>query len=319
MKPRLLLLLAAIVAPAIHADEPADRTSVIVAVSAGGEEKYADTFAKWAGSWQKACDAAGAQRVTIGLNQAGESDRTRLKAALDAEPKESLHDLWLVLLGHGTADSKEAKFNLRGDDLAVSELAEWLKPFKRTVIVVCGFSSSGAWLKPLAAPARVVVAATKSGAENNYSRFGGYLAEAIADPSADMDKDGETSLLEAYLTASRAIADFYKEEGRIATEHALLDDNGDGLGTPADWFQGVRTVKKSKEGTPPDGLRARQIHLVRSASERALTPAQRNERDALERDLAALRERKSAMKEDEYFRELEAILLKLARIYGGGS
>ena len=174
-------------------------------------------------------------------------------------------------------------------------------------------------MKPLAAPDRVVITATKNGSENNYARFGGYLSQAIGDPAADIDKDGETSLLEAWLTAARKTADFYKDEGRIATEHSLLDDNGDGLGTPPDWFSGVRSVKKAKDGATPDGLRAAQIHLVHSAAERALTAEQRTERDTLERDLAALRERKSRMKEDDYYREIEALLIKLARIYRSGS
>ncbi len=184
---------------------------------------------------------------------------------------------------------------------------------------MCAFSASGAWLKPLAGPDRIVITATKNGAENNYARFGGHLAQAIADPAADMDKDGETSLLEAWLVAARKTADFYKDEGRIATEHSLLDDNGDGLGTPPDWFSGVRAVKKARDGSAPDGLRAAQIHLVHSAAERALTAAQRAERDTLERELAALRERKPAMKEDDYFRELEALMLRIARIYRVGS
>ncbi len=308
-----------------RAEENADRASVIIAVSAGGEEQYADTFAKWAANWQRACDAANAKAVTVGLGKnAGDakpaaSDRERLKAALDAEPHDGADELWLVLLGHGTADAKDAKFNLRGDDVSVSEIAAWLKPFQRPVIVVCAFSSSGAWLKPLAAPGRVIVAATKSGSENNYSRFGGYLSQAIADPAADIDKDGETSLLEAWLTAARKTAEFYKDEGRIATEHSLLDDNGDGLGTPPDWFSGVRLAKKGKDGATPDGQRGAQIHLVRSAAERALTAEQRAQRDALERELSALRGRKAEMKEDDYLRELEALLLKIARIYRGGS
>lgn len=302
-----------------------ERASVIIAVSAGGEEEYADTFAKWTADWQRACDAANAKAVTVGLDKnvgdakPAQSDRERLKAALDAEPREGVVELWLVLLGHGTADAKEAKFNLRGDDVSVSEIVEWLKPFERPVVVVCGFSASGAWLKPLAAPGRVIVAATKSASENNYSRFGGYLSQAIADSAADIDKDGETSLLEAWLTAARRTAEFYKEEGRIATEHSLLDDNGDGLGTPPDWFSGVRLAKKGKDGAVPDGLRAAQIHLVRSAAERALTAEQRAQRDVLERDISALRARKAEMKEDDYLRELEALLLKIARIYRGGS
>ena len=257
--------------------------------------------------------------ATVGLEQSGETDRQRLKSLLEAERKDGLQELWVVLLGHGTSDGKEPKFNLRSDDLRASELVDWLKPIQRTTVIVCGFSASGAWLKPMAAAGRVVVSATKTGSENNYARLGGYLAQAIADPAADMDKDGETSLLEAWLVASRKTADFYKEEGRLATEHSLLEDNGDGLGTPADWFRGVRAVKKARDGTPPDGIRAAQIHLVRSAAERALTAAQRSARDALERELSGLRDRKPAMKEDDYYRELEALMLKLAAIYRGGS
>ena len=319
---RCLLVLTVVLTGLVRADVAKDRASVLLAVSARGEEQYADIFAKWAAHWQRACDAGGAKSITFGLEESAKdapSDHDRLKAALDAEPKDGANELWIVLLGHGTADAKDAKFNLRGDDLAASELAAWLKPFKRTTIVVCAFSASGAWLKPLAGPDRVVVTATKNGSENNYARFGGFLAQAIGDPAADMDKDGETSLLEAWLTAARKTADFYKDEGRLATEHSLLDDNGDSLGTPPDWFSGVRVVKKARDGSAPDGLRAAQIHLVHSAAERALTAAQRAERDTLERELAALRERKSAMKEDDYLRELEALMLKLARIYRGGS
>jgi hypothetical protein len=314
----LLLRALLLAGGCVQAQSAADRPSLIIAVSAGGEEKYADTFSKWAANWQRAGDAAGAKTTAIGEDKAAESPGERLKAAIEAEPKEGLQELWLVFLGHGTSDGKDPKFNFRGDDVAASEVAAWLQSFQRPVIVVCAFSASGAWLKPLAAPGRVVLTATKSGSENNYSRFGGYLSQAIADSTADMDKDGETSLLEAWLVASRKTAEFYKEEGRIATEHSLLDDSGDGLGTPADWFRGVRAVKKAKDGAP-DGLRARQIHLVRSAAERALTPEQRAARDALERELTALRERKAAMKEDDYFHEIEALLLKLARIYRGGS
>jgi hypothetical protein len=314
-----LLIVVWISAACAHAEDGADRASMILVVGAGGEERYADAFAKWAAKWKQAAEAGGVKLATIGLEQSGEPDRQRLKSLLEAEPREGSNELWVVLLGHGTSDGKEAKFNLRGDDLATTELVEWLKPIKRTTVVVCAFSASGAWLKPLAAPGRVVVTATRSGSENNYARFGGYLAQAIADPAADMDKDGETSLLEAWLVASRKTADFYKEEGRLATEHSLLDDNGDGLGTPADWFRGVRAVKKTKDGVLPDGVRAAQIHLLRSSAERALSSDQRAGRDALERELAALRERKGGMKEDDYYRELEAILLKLARIYREGS
>src|SRR5207253_3682573 len=173
-----------------------------------------------------------------------------------------------------------------------TDLAEWLKPFRRPLAVIDCASSSGPFLNKLSATNRVVVVAAKSGYEQNYARFGQYISEAIADPEADLDKDGQTSLLEAFLMASRRVADFYNAEGRLATEHALLDDNGDGLGTPADWFRGIRAMKKAKEGASADGLRAHQFHLVRSEQEQKLSSELRARRDELELAIAKLRDAK---------------------------
>ncbi|MEP6670618.1 MAG: hypothetical protein ABJF10_15785 [Chthoniobacter sp.] len=308
-----LLVILALTTPRLVAEEATPPVSVIVAVGAGGELAYADAFARWAANWHKAGEAAGAQLKSIGGD---ESDSlAHLRQALDAEPKDGPVELWLVLLGHGTFDGHEAKFNLFGDDLTASDLASLLQPFHRPVIVVCGFSASGAFLKPLSAAGRVIITATKAGSENNFARFGGYLSEAIADPAADLDKDGQTSLLEAWLAAAQRTATYYKDEGRLATEHSLLDDNGDGLGTPPDWFQGVRVVKKSTANRSPDGLRAHQIHLVPNAAERSLSPAMRAERDGIERDLAQLRDLKNSMPEEMYFTQLESLLVKLAHLY----
>lgn len=320
--PRIAVLLVASVLACLPARAETlekDQTAVIVAVGAAGEEQYVETFAKWASHWEKAGKDGGARVVTIGSGAEEKDDLGKLRTALEAEPKDSPAPLWLVLLGHGAFDGRDGKFNLRGDDLAASELAKWLAPFARPIVVVCGFSASGAFLKPLAKPERVVIKATKNGAENNFARFGGYVSEAIADPSADLDKDGQTSALEAWLAAAQRVADFYQAEARLATEHSLLDDNGDGFGTPPDWFSGVRLVKRSADPRAPDGLRAHQLHLVPSAAELTLSPTQRAERDKLERELAALREAKASMAEEEYFRKLEELMLRLARVYREGS
>jgi hypothetical protein len=148
----------------------------------------------------------------------------------------------------------------------------------------------------------------------NYARFGQYMAEAIGNANADLDKDGQTSLLEAFLSASRQVAEFYATAGRIATEHALLDDNGDGLGTPADWFQGVRAVKRARDGAAADGVRARQFCLVRSREELRLPPELRARRAELEQAIAKLRDQKGKLNEDEYYRQLEPLLVEFARI-----
>ena len=109
-------------------------------------------------------------------------------------------------------------------------------------------SSSAPFINRLSAPDRVVVTATKSGYELNYARFGDYLSAPSPTPAADLDKDEQTSLLEAFLLASGRVAEFYEQEARLATETALIDDNGDGQGTPAAWFRGVRAVRRAKTG-----------------------------------------------------------------------
>ena len=254
--------------------------------------------------------------VTIGLEYPGQTnDYERLKQVLEAEPKDSPFQLWLVLIGHGTFDGNDGQFNLRGPDVSATELALWMQPFKRPVAVIDTTSSSAPFLTKLSATNRVIISATRSGNEQNFTRFGKYFADAISDPRADLDKDGEVSLLEAFLTASRETGEFYKVAGRLATEHALLDDNGDGLGTPAEWFQGLRAVKKPRDNAAVDGTLARQFRLIPSKEEQQLTPEQRIQRDALERDVLVLREKKSEMAEDDYYRELERRLLKLARFY----
>jgi hypothetical protein len=234
---------------------------------------------------------------------------------LDAEPKDTFAPLWLVFIGHGTYADQVAKFNLRGPDVSAAELKDWLKPFRRPLAIINTASASSPFLADLSQIGRVVVTATKSGFEQNFARFGQYFPEAIADPQADLDKDDQVSLLEAFLTASRRVAQFYEQEGRLATEHALLDDNGDGLGTPADWFRGVRAVKRPQEGATSDGLRAHQFHLIPSERERQMPPELRARRDALELAVAQLREVKSDMTEAAYYKQLEKLLIDLAQLY----
>jgi hypothetical protein len=292
--------------------------TVIVVVGAPGEDAFGDSFRNAAALWQRVSEQAGARAFTLGPpGSADTNDLARLQQLLAAEPKDGPHELWLVLIGHGTFDGKEARFNLRGPDLTATDLAVWLQRFQRPVAVLDTASASAPFLNSLSASNRVILTATRSGHEQNYARFGQYLAAAIAAPESDLDKDGQTSLLEAFLMASRQVAEFYKTEGRLATEHALLDDNGDGRGTPADWFRGVRAVKQARDSALPDGLRAHQFHLVRSVADQQLSPARRTQRDAVEQSLARLRLAKPSMTEEEYYRQLEALLLELARLYEG--
>jgi hypothetical protein len=314
VKRALLLLLGCVACRLVAADELP--VTLIVAVGAAGETEFADSFAAQAEQWTKTGAKAGAKLVMIGLDAAGAvSDHDRLQQALAAETKDGSAELWLVLVGHGTFDGRDAKFNLRGLDVSAAELAEWVKPFKRPLAIIDTSSSSAPFLAKLSGPNRAVVTSTRSGFEQNYARFGKFFAEAVGDVASDLDKDGQVSLLEAFLSAARRTNEFYKTEGRLATEHALLDDNGDGLGTPADWFRGVRATKQARDGASLDGTRASQLHLVRSTAEKELSPEIRAKRDQLELAVAKLREGKARLSTDEYYARLEKILLDLARIY----
>jgi hypothetical protein len=314
------LFLAALSAAGSSATNGEACATVIVVAGAPGEEQFGKNFEQWTGLWEKASREAGAKFVAVGQGQTNAvTDLEQLKQTLAGEPKDLTSELWLVLIGHGTFDGKEARFNLRGPDFSASELEEWLKPFRRPLAVINCASSSGPFLNKLSATNRVVVTATRSGYEQNYARFGQFVAEAITDPQADLDKDGQTSLLEVFLAASQRVAEFYNAEGRLATEHALLDDNGDGRGTPADWFRGIRAVKKATGGAALDGLRAHQFHLVRSEQERKLSPETRARRDELELGIARLRDSKSQMTEDDYYQQLEKLLIEVARLYDPSS
>ena len=297
------------------AETNSPRPTVIVIAGAAGEEEFGKVFIESAGLWQRAAQKAHVNFEGIGLtNSAATNDLEIFQAALAREPRESAMELWIVLLGHGTFDGKEARFNLHGPDLSASALSNALSSFQRPVAIIDASPSSAPFIKALSRTNRVIVTATRSGAEENYTRFGKFISQAIGDPEADLDKDGQTSLLEAFLMASRRVAEFYKSEGRLATEHALLDDNGDGLGTPADWFRGIHAVKKAANNAPLDGMRAHQWHLVRSTADQKLTPEQRARRDALELEIAKLREQKGTMKEEDYYGQLEALLTRLADI-----
>lgn len=316
-----MLLLATVTAFPVTAQNSStvqtnEARSLVLVIGAAGELEYGEAFARSADLWTEAARQGGFRTVVIGQGtNSVADDKVQLLTTITNEIAASGGELWVVLIGHGTFDGKTAKFNLRGPDISSDELAAALKNCRRPLAVINCASASGPFLKALSGPGRVVITATRSGYELNLTRFGDYLAKAIGSPEADLDKDGQTSLLEAYLMASRQVEQFYTEAGRLATEHSLMDDNGDGLGTPAEFFVGVRATKKAEGGRSTDGVRAHQMNVIRGTEEAQLSPERRAQRDALESELNALRERKTSMAEDDYYRELERVLEAIARIY----
>lgn len=290
---------------------PADR--LIVVCGAGGTDEFTPLFQTWTQRWQAAGERGELNVSAIGLTDVESDDREQLQQLL-TETTADAPRLWLVLIGHGTFDGREARFNLRGPDVSAAELSGWLSAAACPTAVINCSSASGPFIESLSGPERIVITATRNGQEVNFSRFGDYLSQCIDDLSADLDKDEQVSLLEAFLMASRRTDEFYKGQTRLVTEHALIDDDGNGAGTRAEAFHGIHPVRTTSSGSV-DGHRAHQWHLVPSQAERELPPVLREQRDALELEVLQLRDRKPGLDEAEYFRELERLLVRLAELY----
>ena len=175
-------------------------------------------------------------------------------------------------------------------------------------------SCSAPFIRSLSGPNRVVATATKSGYEQNFCRFGGYMAAALGHAEADLDKDGAVSVLEAFLIASRQAGEFYRENDRLVSENALLDDNGDGMGTPADWFRGVRTQKKAKGKSSADGKLSRLVFPVIPPAEKDIPAPLRKKRLAAEAKIETLRSLKKTLDAETYYSDLEKLFLDLAAL-----
>ena len=215
----------------------------------------------------------------------------------------------LVLIGHGSHAGTESRFNLPGPDLTAVELGVMLEPLKAMqVAVVNAASASGDFLPILSAKNRVVITATKSSYERNETLFPRYFVAAFATPGADTDKDERVSLLEAFVYTKREVARAYETDTRLPTEHAMLDDDGDRRG--------------SAEPDPRagDGAVARRFIVGATqapSSVVASTPASDTlvaRKGELETQLDSLRRRKDAMPAESYERELERLLVELARV-----
>jgi len=314
---RLLFILALIVYPTITMAESTWDNEVVLIAGADGTPDFAKEITESVSLWQQACAKGRNKVTTIGIaeEKSKDADYAALENHLQRTEKQDSVPLWLVFIGHGTFDGRSAKFNLRGKDISAAELSDWLKPIHRPLAILDMASSSAPFINELSGPDRVILTATKSGFEQNYARYHRYFAGAIGEKKADLDKDGQTSLLEAFLFAAHGVSEFYAGAGRLATEHALIDDNGDGLGTRADWFRGIRPVKKARDGAPLDGYRAHQFHLLRSAQEKKIPPVLRRQRDQLELQVIRLRDSVTGPPDDAYFSQLEDLLKQIGRIY----
>jgi hypothetical protein len=294
---------------------PADLNKFAVIINgASGEAAYEKQFAKWTTGLLTALTGKfgfAHDHVRL-LTEKPEGSATRstaeeVKRTFAALKNELNADnaLFIFLIGHGTWDGKEPKFSLVGPDLSAAEYNSLLSALPTHSIVIFNMASaSGEFIKPLAAKGRIIVTSTRNGQEQNATRFAEFLIAALSATDADADQDGHISVLEAFAYASRLTAEFYTRAGRLATEHPLLEDNGDGVG------------HDKVEGG--DGLLARATYLdSRSFAEAAASAATLKllrERARLEGEIEQLIARKSSLAEPEYEATLEKLFIALAKV-----
>lgn len=286
---------------------------LIVVIGAAGTPEYGKQFQEVATLWQDAAIRSGTP-VTLIDSAKDATPLETLTRQLASFESASPEPLWLVLIGHGTSDGRDSHFNLPGKDLSSAGLKELLSKIQRELVIIDNTAASGSFIPALSNARCTIVTATKGPDEVYFARFGLFFAQAIAgNNEADRDQDEQVSVLEAFLFAAGKTAQFYEKEGRIATEHALLDDNADKQGTRSEAFTGLKG-KPVSETASPDGVRAAQLHLVLNETERNLPPEVRAKRDKLEAEVQTLVAKKTTMKEADYYAQLETLLREIARL-----
>ena len=269
-------------------------TFYVTVAGLGGEPEYEKKFEGWAQAIDNTVKAADATaKVTTLYGPA--ATRARVQAAFEELARESKpeDELIVMLIGHGSFDGIEYKMNVPGPDITAADLVTWLnrEPPRRQLIANMT-SASGACWPALERANRVVVTATKSGTEKNATVFAGYWVDALRDDSANTDKSGTLSALEAFHYAQERTAKFYETEKRLATEHAQL---------------------KEAAGVTAAGMPLLKLAAAEDKSgDPAKTTLVKHKQD-LEAKIDELRSRKAAMEEGDYRRQLSALLVDLAK------
>jgi hypothetical protein len=300
MRPALLFVL--MTALSAHAS-----VYYVTVAGLGGEPDYEQRFTANARDLDKLFKESGssAHVYTLTGTQATRAQLTQTLASIahDAKPED---DFVLMLIGHGSFDGVDYKFNLVGPDITAAELAELCDriPAKRQ-LVVNATSASGGSVAALEKPGRGVIAATKSGTEKNATVFARYWVEALQDPTADLDKSDSISAMEAFEFAQRKTAAFYESQKRLATEHPVFEDTGKN--------EPVREPSKS------EGVLLANFTVLRigAAQKQANNPAKQAllaKKEDLEQKIDALKYQKAAMDPADYKQQLTAALVELAQV-----
>jgi hypothetical protein len=282
-------------------------TYYVIVAGLGGEPDYEQRFTSAARDLDRIFNTAGPGSHVYTLIGA-QATAARLKEAMGAVAREAKaeDDFALILIGHGSFDGVEYKFNLVGPDLTAGEIASMCDRIAaRRQLIVNTTSASGGAVPALERPGRAVIAATKSGTEKNATVFARYWVEALQDSSADADKSDSVSAMEAFSYATRKTAAFYDAEKRLATEHAVFNDSGHG-----------EAVREAGNG---QGLFLASFTLLRlgSSQQAASDPARRallQKKEDLEQKIDTLKYQKAAMDSADYKKQLTDALVELAKV-----
>ena len=305
---RFLLILLLAVCPL-----PAANYYLTVA-GLGGTPEYEAAFAKWALDLGKELQKNGPEAVVITLSGPGATKTAFEQAISSVASKITAEDQFsLFLIGHGTFDGTDYKFNLPGPDITAAQMATLLNRLPaRKQLVVNMTSCSGASMQALARKDRIVITATKSGTEKNATVFPRYWIDALRDPAADIDKNGTVTTLEAFRYADNKTAAYFETEKLLATEHPMLTD-----------VAGQKAVRDPKPENG-QGLLAARFPVITPEAETAHTQTANPEKkklldrkEELEARIDKLKYEKAAMAPEEYQQQLTALLLELARTQAG--
>lgn len=299
MKRALLFLLAA---AAMRAE-----TFYFTIAGLGGEPEYDARFSGWAKDLDKLLHQV-EPNAKIKTLYGADATRANIEAYLrdvakNAKPDDSLI---LMLIGHGTADEFDYKFNLPGPDLSASDLGQMLDKIAAHELIVNMTSASGGSIAVLEKPKRVVITATKAGTEKNATVFPRYWIEGLRDPAVDSDKNEIVTALEAFRYAEEKTAKFYETQKRLSTEHAMLEDAGKGGGVKAPSVENGEGLTAGRFAVLHLGATAAQS---RDPAKLALL----KQKEELEAAIDDLKYRKASMSVQDYRGQLQDLLLQLAK------
>jgi hypothetical protein len=289
-----------------------ERYALIVSGATGGPP-YLEQYSRWAAELSRVLRERMklAPADVVVLEEAGQgtaaATAANVRRAINAfRSRLTPSDLLLVvLIGHGTFDGADAKFNLVGPDVESAEWAALFNGLPGRLVVVNTASAAFPFLERLVGPRRVVISATDSAAQRFDTVFPEFFIRALEDSAADIDKNGRISIWEAFAATTASVRRYYQQQGTLATERGLLDDNGDGVG-------------HESVGSSDDGMAASSMYLDDPApgapptDEVLVQLLQR--KSALQAEAEELKIRRQFLPSSDYQREFERIMVALARV-----